>query len=310
MHFRISYPSIAIVAALAFSGCEWGGAHENTWNDGYSWANFTGTYRFVKAVYYMPTSSSDSDSDSKQLKLINGFAKEAASAEYSGQAIASMSSSTSAGGSLAVANGLVPGSVDMTVSLKNGGTATIISDSANNLVYKGATVGTVTESGAWHFTLPVEANASEGDTIAVNYKYFGSGDGDDQKPDNAVYLSFLKVTQQGNKLTMIGDSGMVYKGQLTGASTSKDGYVAAQQVRLSFQVTSATGNMTIIGHFSGVWSGAAEKQYGVLSERTIQGTHNRAGNFVGAAADTTIKVPDITISEVGENSVSDSTVSE
>ncbi len=144
----------------------------------------------------------------------------------------------------------------------------------------------------------------------MNYKYYGTGDEDPTKPDNAVYLSFLKVTQQGNKLTMTGDSGMVYKGQLTGASTSKDGYVAAQQIRLSFQVTSATGNMTIIGHFSGVWSGAADKQYGVLSDRTIQGTHNRAGNFVGVAADTTIKVPDITISEVGENSVSESTASE
>ncbi len=304
MHFRISYLSIALVASLAFSGCEWGGAHENTWNDGYSWANFTGTYRFVKAVYYMPVASSESDSgsESKQLKLINGFAKEAASAEYSGQAIASMSSPTSAGGSFSVANGLVPGSVEMTVSLKNGGTAIITSDSANNLIYQNQTVGSVTESGTWNFTLPIEANASEGDSIVMNYKYYGSGD-PKTKPNNAVYLSFLKVTQQGNKLTMIGDSGMVYKGQLTGASTSKDGYVAAQQVRLSFQVTSATGNMTIIGHFSGVWSGAADKQYGVLSERTIQGTHNRAGNFVGAAADTTIKVPDITISEVGENSV-------
>ena len=104
---------------------------------------------------------------------------------------------------------------------------------------------------------------------------------------------------------MIGDSGMVYKGQLTGASTSKDGYVAAQQVRLSFEVTSATGNMKITGHFSGVWSGAADKQYGVLSERTIQGTHNRAGNFVGVAADTTIKVPEVSLSEEGEGGIAE-----
>ena len=308
MHFRISYLSFAFVAALAFSGCEWGGAHENTWNDGYSWANFTGTYRFVNAVYYLPLASSDSASESKQLESVKGFAKDVVSAEYGGQAIASMSSPLSAGGSLSVANGLVPGSVVMEVSLKNGGVAVITADSANNLVYNGQTVGSVTDSGTWNFTLPVEANTSEGDSIVMNYKYYGSnGSGDnDDTPNNAVYLSFLKVTQQGNKLTMIGDSGMVYKGQLTGASTSKDGYVAAQQVRLSFEATSATGNMKIIGHFSGVWSGSAEKQYGVLSERTIQGTHNRAGNFVGVAADTTIRVPDITISEVGESSVDSS----
>jgi hypothetical protein len=201
----------------------------------------------------------------------------------------------------------------MTVSLKNGGVAVITSDSANNLIYKDQTVGSVTESGAWNFTLPVTANASAGDSISVNYKYYSSGapldpndpsdsNGSNSQPDNAVYLSFLKVTQQGNKLTMISDRGIEYKGQLTGASTSKDGYVAAQQVRLSFEVSSASG-MTITGHFSGVWSGASDKNYGVLSERTIQGTHNRAGNFIGAAADTTIKVPDITISEVGVNSI-------
>ena len=309
MHSRFSYLAIASVATLAFSGCEWGGVHENTWNDGYSWANFTGTYRFINAVYYLPLASNESSSESASKKITMGsFAKEVALPEYNGQSTASMTSQTSAGGSFSTGQGLVPGSVAISVSLKNGGVANTTSDSANNLIYNDQTVGTVTESGTWSFTLPVAANASEGDSISIAYKYFsnsGSADSDDSdsEPDNAVYLSFLKVTQQGNKLTMIGDSGMVYKGQLTGASTGKDGYVAAQQVRLSFEATSATGNMKIIGHFSGVWSGASDKNYGVLSERTIQGTHNRAGNFVGVAADTTIKVPDITISEVGVNSV-------
>ncbi len=101
---------------------------------------------------------------------------------------------------------------------------------------------------------------------------------------------------------MVSDRGVVYTGQITGASTSKDGYVAAQQVRLSFEVSEPTG-LKITGHFSGTWSGASDKNYGVLSDRTIQGTHNRAGNFVGVAADTTIKVPNLTISEVGESSV-------
>ncbi len=311
MDFRFSSLAIASVASLAFMGCEWGGAHENTWNDGYSWANFTGTYRFVNAVYYQPLASTESTS--AQLNSSRGFAKDIAYPAYNHQTITTMSSATSAGGSFPTANGLVPGSVEMTVSLKNGGVAVITSDSANNLIYKDQTVGSVTESGAWNFTLPVTANASAGDSISVNYKYYSSGapldpndpsdsNGSNSQPDNAVYLSFLKVTQQGNKLTMISDRGIEYKGQLTGASTSKDGYVAAQQVRLSFEVSSASG-MTITGHFSGVWSGASDKNYGVLSERTIQGTHNRAGNFVGAAADTTIKVPDITISEVGVNSI-------
>ncbi len=315
MHNRFSYLAIASVAVLAFSGCEWGGAHENTWNDGYSWANFTGTYRFISAVYYLPLGSSEdsSGSESKKLQSANDFAKEVVLPAYSGQANSSMTSETSAAGSIPAGNGLVPGSLNIVVSLQNGGVAAITSDSANNLIYKDQTVGSVTESGTWNFTLPVTANASEGDAIALGYQYYSNtgdsgGDSDNNpndpnyQPSNAVYLSFLKVTQQGNKLTMISDRGVVYKGQLTGASTSKDGYVAAQQVRLSFEVSEPKG-LKITGHFSGVWSGAADKNYGVLSERTIQGTHSRAGNFVGAAADTTIRVPDITISEVGESSI-------
>ena len=357
-YLTIAFWAIASIAVLAFLGCEWGGAHENTWNDGYSWANFTGTYRFVRAVYYLPLASSGSEPDSKQLKSVKDFAKETEYPIYNGQANGRMDAQTKASGTFSVVMGLVPGSVEMTVSCtKKSGTAKITSDSSNNLIYKGKAVGNVTDKGTWSFSLPLAAGAQAGDWIGITYQYKGnpsgggssssgggssssssgggsssssssgggsssssssgggssssssSGGGSSSSssgggaPNNAVYLSFLKVTQQGNKLTMIGDSGMVYKGQLTGASTSKDGYVAAQQVRLSFEATSATGNMKIIGHFSGVWSGSAEKQYGVLSERTIQGTHNRAGNFVGTAADTTIKVPDITISEVGVNSV-------
>ncbi len=50
MHSRFSYLALFSAAALVFSGCEWGGAHEDTWNDGSSWADFTGTYRFVQAL--------------------------------------------------------------------------------------------------------------------------------------------------------------------------------------------------------------------------------------------------------------------
>ena len=164
-------------------------------------------------------------------------------------------------------------------------------------------MGLIFTAGIYYFLYCILKGITSGSSSSGGGGSSSSSSSGGGAPDNAVYLSFLKVTQQGNKLTMTSDRGMVYKGQITGASTSKDGYVAAQQVRLSFEVTSATGNMKITGHFSGAWSGAADKQYGVLSERTIQGTHNRAGNFVGVAADATIKVPDITISEVGVNSV-------
>ena len=297
MHSRFSYLAIASLAVVAFSGCEWGGVHDNTWNDGYSWANFTGTYRFVNAVYYTPaeTSSEEETSEGTVSYLIK-----------SGSANAKMSTNTGAGGSLKNDNGVKLDSVVMKVK-----SATITSDSSGNLIYNGNTVGSVTSSGAWNFTLPLSAGTSTGDSISITYKYYGKGTsggggGGGSSGSNAVNLSFLKVTQQGNKLTMSGDNGIVYKGQLTGASTGKDGYVAAQQVRLSFEASAANG-MKMTGHFSGQWSGASDKDYGVLSDRTIQGTHNRAGNFVGYAADTTIHAPDLTISEIGVSGYSTTT---
>ncbi len=294
MHSRFSYLAIASLAAVAFSGCEWGGAHENTWNDGYSWANFTGTYRFVKAVYYTPTATSteeDTTEGETSYPIRNGAVN------------SKMTSNTKAGGSLPNDNGVILSSVVIKV-----GTVTLASDQDGNLTGDYGSTGSVGSKGSWSINIPLAAQLSTGDNVSISYQYYGNPapPGPPGPPGNTVNLSFLKVTQQGNKLTISGDSGIVYKGQLTGASTGRDGYVAAQQVRLSFEASAANG-MKMTGHFSGQWSGATDKEYGVLSDRTIQGTHSRAGNFVGHAADTTIHVPDLTISEVGVNGTSTST---
>ena len=43
--------SAATVCAVALVGCEWGGVHSGeSWNDAYSWANFTGTYKLVSEI--------------------------------------------------------------------------------------------------------------------------------------------------------------------------------------------------------------------------------------------------------------------
>ncbi len=181
MHSRFVNPAIASwaiasAAVLAFLGCEWGGAHENTWNDGYSWANFTGTYRFVNAIYYTPIAAAPADT-SARLNSALDFAKPTDTTVnypvYNGAANGNMASQTSAGGSLLVVNGLVAGSVSMTVSCSkgNGGTATLSSDNNNNLIYKGRVVGNVTSSGAWQFQLPIKANANAGNPIGITYNY-------------------------------------------------------------------------------------------------------------------------------------------
>ena len=140
--------------------------------------------------------------------------------------------------------------------------------------------------------------------VAITYDYYtltdpdGPGTPDVPNPPtpNAVYLSYLNVTQKGNKFTMTGDSGMVYSGRITGSNVGRDDYQAARTIYISFEASSANGQK-ITGNFSGVWSGASDKNYGVLSNRQIHGTHSRSGNFVGVAADTTITIPDIDVSE-------------
>jgi uncharacterized membrane protein YgcG len=185
MHSRFFNPAIASwaiasAAVLAFLGCEWGGSHENTWNDGYSWANFTGTYRFVNAVYYMPTATATIPmATSARVGSAMDFAKDETTATfpiYDGWANDSMHTATSAGGSIAVVNGLVPGSLSITVQT-SAGTVTISSDSSNNLYFKGKSVGTVTSAGAWNFTLPITAVAKKGDKIGLTYKYYGKAGG-------------------------------------------------------------------------------------------------------------------------------------
>ena len=302
MHSRFSYLALFSAAALAFSGCEWGGAHEDTWNDGYSWANFTGTYRFVKALVYAKSSSSTEESDSTSETTT------ASSETYTTVNTASsttMKTEKTAGSTVSAGDsGIVPGSFKITV---NGITVRDSSKDGKILTTAGVKVGVVNyETGEWNISWSGFA-ANVGDKVTIEYSYRNKNlvpPEVDQPTEPGTYpgysqinLSFLKVTQLGNKLTMSGSNGIVYKGRITGSNVGKDGWQAARAVYISFEVSNAQG-MTITGNFSGTWSGASDKSYGVLSDRQIHGTHSNAGNFVGVAADTTISVPSVQVNEL------------
>ena len=305
MHSRFSYLALFSAAALAFSGCEWGGAHEDTWNDGYSWANFTGTYRFVKALVYLP-SSSDDDNNNEQPS--NSTTPEDQYNTVDAVSSTTMKTDTTADGKVTAGDsGIVKGSFSVTVNGKtvkdkdNGdGTGTLRSSAGS--------VGSITyATGEWLIDNGYYFEAVAGMKVTINYSYRNKKVVPPEVPPgeyppgtypgySQVNLSFLKVTQQGNKLTMSGSNGIVYKGRITGANVGKDDWQAARAVYISFEVSNAQG-MTITGNFSGNWSGASDKSYGVLSNRQIHGTHSRAGNFVGTAADTTIAVPTLQVNE-------------
>lgn len=290
MHSRFSYLTIASLAALAFSGCEWGGAHENTWNDGYSWADFTGTYRFVNALLIPASSGTDDGSGS------GGDVSEVGKVTHTdGSGNAELTTTSSGSGTVSpVGVGIVPGS--FTIS------ALGVTDGGDGKLYKGSTVvGAVTYStGAWSINGYVGKKGTFG--ISYNYETMGIGSSVNNSSSDpgqvTVPISYLNVIQQGNKFTMTGDSGMKYTGSITGSNVGRDDYQAARTIYISFEVSAANGQK-ITGNFSGVWSGASDKAYGTLSNRKVNGTHSRAGNFVGVAADKSIYVYDAMTSETG-----------
>lgn len=273
MNSRSVLFSLCAASAIALTGCEWGSSGDNTWNDSYAWANFTGTYRFTKAI----VAGEGGEEETTESYTRNG------------QVNVTAQSSSQIGGVLEKGTGgIVPGSVKITGAF---GTAT--DDGSGNLVLNGNNRGKVSYSGGtWNMS---GLDLVVGSQVNVVWQY-KTASTTATSSGTAVVLSYLNVVQKGNKLTLSGDSGQVYSGQLSGASMRPDGYVAAQTVYLSFSASSSSGRK-ITGSLSGVWSGASDKNYGTLSSRQIHGTFSDGTTFVGTAADVTIHVPDTTVSE-------------
>lgn len=282
MKSRFFYFAPIVAAAVALSGCEWGGAHEDTWNDGYSWANFTGTYRFVNA--FIIPASEEEDTDSTTPGDIE---------HTDGTGNGKMVTSSSASGQVSpVGKGIKPGKFSMTV-----GSYTITDDENGGLLCNGKKVGSVSySSGKWSIT--DYFGASGGTHIAITYTYLTNGPVVPPPGPTTVDISYLNVVQQGNRIKLSSDNGIVYNGRITGANVGRDDYQAARTIYISFEASAPTGGK-ITGTMSGAWSGATEKTYGTLSSRKLNGTHSRAGNFVAVAADKTILIPPVITSETG-----------
>ena len=266
MHFRFSHLVLFSAAALAFSGCEWGGAHENTWNDGYSWLNFTGTYTLSELAALTSSGSTSSEEESSSTTV-------------------SMASFTSHGtksgktftGSIHL-KGNNPEIKSFTVSLKDMGTAT--GDPATGAItglgdeIKGSfdtTSWTIVYSGT-------DTGLADSATATGTYTYEnvvtpgGGGSG-------GTTISYLHVTQKGNVLTITDSAGTVYNGRTTGSSGPANGYENAGSASMSFEASSSGGGR-IVGSLTGVWSGSTDKTHGTLSGRTIHATISTHGSNV------------------------------
>ena len=278
MHFRFSHLVLFSAAALAFSGCEWGGAHENTWNDGYSWLNFTGTYALseLAALTSSGSTSSEEPSSSTTVSMAN----------FTSRGTKSDKTFT---GSLSL-KGTNPTIKSFTVAIDTMGTAT--GDPATGQITGDSITGSFTTT-SWNITYTGNSQHIPNSTIATGtYTYEnvvvtpgGGGSG-------GTTISYLHVTQKGNVLTITDSAGTVYNGRTTGSSGPANGYENAGSASMSFEASSSGGGR-IVGSLTGVWSGSSDKTHGTLSGRTIHATistHGSNVDVVGTAPSMVITV--------------------
>lgn len=246
------------VSAAAFVGCEWGGAHRGDyWNDAYSWANFSGTYKLAAGIDSSSTATGTTETSSKQV----GNAK---------------SLYWSEGTTLTLDPGLVKGSISVKFNgfhfSDNGdGTLSCSDTTVGGSGSYSADAGTVNIS----FTTAVGPQ-----TVHVSYSYNISTSTSAMSGGSVVEspITWLNVNQKGNLLTIEDNNGTIYNGKITGAScptADNDGYVQAAHIRFPFEATSTNGRVTLSGSLSGDWSGGSSRTSGTLANRTIDANYHR-----------------------------------
>lgn len=243
--------TVVAVSAAAFVGCEWGGVHSGeSWNDAYSWANFTGTYKLATPVVEDSTDGS--------------------TASFSRSHVFDGNRSYNAG-----KTALVPGSVSVTIAglgsfTDNGDGSTTFSGSGSHSVTINHSAGTVS------ITLAGTIDPYIGKSITISGKYSVSASSGSSSP-----ITWLNVNQKGNLLTIQDSNGVTYSGKITGAScptADESGYITAAHIRFPFEATSANGKIRLSGSLSGDWSGSSSATTGTLSNRTIDANYSRGSS--------------------------------
>ena len=264
MHFRFSHLVLFSAAALAFSGCEWGGAHENTWNDGYSWLNFTGTYTLSELAALTSSGSTSSEEESSSTSTTVSTASFTSHGTKSGKTFT---------GSIHL-KGNNPEIKSFTVSLGGMGTAT--GDPATGQITGDSITGSFTTT-TWSISYSGNsAGMPDSATATGTYTYQGVPT---PPGPTGTTISYLHVTQKGNVLTITDSAGTVYNGRTTGSSGPANGYENAGSASMSFEASSSGGGR-IVGSLTGVWSGSTDKTHGTLSGRTVHATISTHGSNV------------------------------
>jgi hypothetical protein len=251
----------AVAAVICLSvGCEWTGtSSEESWNDAYSWVNFSGTYRLYDIVVATPGTDPTETTTTTEINVENE--NQGSTGNTPGDTFGGVLNNTP----------IVAGSVRITIAGEP-----LIDNGAEVLTGGNGNGGTIKYgTGAWTAQLAGSPGANQ--SIRATYTYVRSGTViNPGKPGSSgATLTQITINQQGNLLTFTDNNGVVYSGRVTGANVPSDSRTAGN-VRLNFEVSAGNG-AKIIGTLSGDWSGGAS---GTLANRLLRGTYSRGGTHV------------------------------
>lgn len=258
-----------VVCAAVLTGCDWGGVgSEESWNDSFAWANFTGNYKLV-----VPVTSVDAESavpiHNVSRRINWDFDKN--------------------GGVVSVGQkDLVPGTVSLSVS---GPTSISYSDNGQGkLVASPKSYGEATVSYTTGAINIDTANINPGaHTLSFIFGFYGNA----VTGASGGEITWINLTQKGHVLTMKDNKGVVYNGKITAAScprADESGNTPSGNIRFTFEAVAASNpKLTLSGSLSGYWNTATSD----LTDRVIDASyHNGSSTTQFQAAGGTVTIYD------------------
>lgn len=289
--FRFGAAAALLAATLV--GCDWGGvSSEESWNDAYAWANFSGTYKLVTEVIVPEdddTGSGDADSNDN----FSNYPDKDHSVTVANINTAGDFEFTVPRGDYSIKPRSVTvtlhGKLNMGTAQEEDGRITLKDNGSGKLLYGGNAEHTY--NGEVEY-ITGKINGSSGalyvEYAEVTYSYYykagssASISSDSSSGSASSPITWLNVTQKGNLLTLQDNDGRTYSGKITGAScpdADAGGYVTAGHIRFSFEATcTANSAITISGSLSGNWSGAQNETSGTISDRTMDASFSNGGS--------------------------------
>lgn len=280
---------MAVVLAVGvFGGCEWDSTSDSgTWDDSYSWVNFSGLYRGLNGSPFLVADFSNSPSTAT-----GGTNRTITVGASSPDVILESVNAEDATYTGTTANdAITPG----TFAIRLDNSVAFLDDGEGNLVGQNpiAMEGTITYStGAWSVRFSDPPNNGSLEATYTYNEALSSGDSSAATGLNIAggSVASMQVEQTGNRLRFRDSNGYTYEGQLSvvalagGDTTGR----SSGDVSATFEVKGQVGSgiVTISGTFSGSYIAPGDVEFenesaaiifGEMSDRIMQGVWIQPG---------------------------------